>query len=173
LEKDLPNDPGDRRSDKRPSPPSARRRRTGGGPRLKGPRRLKSAEALSSWHSPKGEGKIDLSRELASAGGTRVGGRDGRDVHRGRDSDDSGGWPPGAAGGGISRGNGHYNNAGRGHSGGRDRRPHRREESGKPAGEKPWNKGRAPVSGGRTGQPAPIMAGLLSFSLEVLDRGHQ
>jgi len=34
--------------------------------------------------------------------------------------------------------------AGRGHSGGRDRRPRRREESGKPADERPWNMRPAP-----------------------------
>src|SRR2546426_20546 len=131
----------------------------GGRPGLKGPRRAQAAAARSSWHTPKSEGKIDLSRELSSAGGTLVGGGDGRGAPRGQDFGDSGGWPHGAAGGGISRGNASCNNAGRGHSDGRDRTPHHREGNDKRVGEKPWNKRPAPVSRGRSGQPAPIMAG--------------
>ena len=87
----------------------------------------------------------------------RAGGRDDR--HAPRRSVDSGGWPRGAGDGGIFPGNGDGNNAGRGHSEGRDKTPRHREESDTRAGEKLRNKQPAPVSRKGTGQPATIMAG--------------
>src|SRR5208283_2768989 len=116
-------------------------------------------EALSGSHRWKHEGKIDLSREPLNAADTRVGAGDDRDARPGRDFADSGGWPRGAGDGGIYPGNGDGNNAGRGHSEGRDKTPRHREESGTRAGEKPRNKQPAPVSREGTGQPATIMAG--------------
>src|ERR1019366_10713585 len=89
-------------------------------------------------------GKIYPSRGLSSANDTRAGGRDDRRVRRDLVGGD--GSPGDVAGGGISRGSGICNNAGRDHSDGRDRTPRHREESGKRVGGKPWNKPSAPVS---------------------------
>ena len=170
--KDLPSVPGVRRPDTRPSrpvPQGGMRPVRGPGWALEWPRGAHEPEALSDSHREKQEGKIDLSRELSIAGGTRVGAGDGRGAPRGRDFVDSGGWPRGAGDGGIFGGNGGCSNAGRGHSGGRDKTPRRKKESDTHTGERLWNKQLAPVSRGSTGQPAPIMAGWLSLlKLEVL-----
>ena len=120
---------------------------------------VQELDARSGSHRESYAGKIDLSRELLSAGGTRVGADDGRGVPRGPDFVHSGGWLRGAADGGIFPGNGNCNNAGRGHNEDRDKTPHRRKESDTRAGEKQRNKQPAPVSREGTGQPATIMAG--------------
>ena len=127
--------------------------------RRRGFERLAEPEAPSDSHREKAEGKIDLSREPLSAGDIRVGAGDGRDALPGPDFADSGDWPRGAEDGGIYPGNGDGNNAGRGHSEGRDKTPRHREESDTRADEKQRNKQPAPVSREGTGQPATIMAG--------------
>ena len=93
-------------------------------------------DARSGSHRESYAGKIDLSRELLSAGGTRVGADDGRGAPRRPDFVHSGGWPRGAADGGIFPGNGNCNNAARGRSGGRDKTPRYREETDTPADER-------------------------------------
>ena len=125
--------------------------------RAGGPPRAHEPEARSGWHKGRNEGKIDPSRGFSSVGGTLVGGRDDRRVHR--ESVGDGGWLPGAGGDGIFHDIAGCNIAGHDHSEGRGRTPYRREESDTRAGERPWNMQSAPVSRGSTGQPAPVMAG--------------
>ncbi len=113
-ERDRSSALGSHRSDRRPIP--------------RGGTQMTMMKApFRSWHKERGEGKIDPSRKISSVGDTLVGGRGDR--HVSRDSVDGGGWPRGAGGGGLFHGNGNRNNAGRGHNGGRDRTPRRREEN--------------------------------------------
>jgi hypothetical protein len=150
---------GARRSDRRPRSLCIRLPTPGRNPPPQGPRPVAESEAPSDSHRGKHEGKIDPSRELLSAGDTRVGAGDDRGAPPGRDFGDSGGWPRGAGDDGIYPGNGDGNNAGHGHSEDRDKTPRRREESDTRAGEKQRNKQPAPVSREGTGQPVTIMAG--------------
>ena len=157
--KDSPSAPGDRKSDRRPSRGRPLRgvKSEDGTPEWPPPALARGAPSDS--HREKPAGKIDLSRELLSAGDIRVGAGDGRDALPGRDFVHSGGWPRGAAGGGTFHDSAGCNTADLDHREGRGKTPPGREKSGTPADERLWNKPPAPALRGSTGQPAPIMAG--------------
>ena len=90
-EKDSPIAPGARRSDRRPRSPRTQRPTHGKKLPPEGLRPAAEPEAPSDSHRGKHQGKIDLSRELLSAGDTRVGAGDDRSAPPGRDFGDSGG----------------------------------------------------------------------------------
>src|SRR5271157_2131134 len=90
-EKDSPSVPSARRSDRRPRSRRIRPPTSGKNLPPQGLRTLAEPEAPSDSHRGKPEGKIDLSRELLSAGDTRVGAGDDRDAPPGRGFVDSGG----------------------------------------------------------------------------------
>jgi hypothetical protein len=87
----------------------------------------------------------------------RVDDRDDRGVLR--DFVGGGDWPPAVVGDAISGGNAGCNIAARDHNDSTGKKPCDKAESNIPVDEKRFDKGRASVSRGRTGQPAPIMAG--------------